>query len=110
MTETKAFHAQHQQLLIEAVHLLTSAARLTWTVDGENGQKHEQQADFAEFVSLALAGAAANVGSIEGLLAGRPGSWEADYVRGLLSGTVGEDERYLLEHRTEPITVVVTVD
>ena len=33
--------------------------------------------DWAAFVTLALAGAAANIGSVYRILAGRPGSWEA---------------------------------
>lgn len=64
----------------------------------------------AEFVTLALAGAAANIGSIETILAGRPGSWEADAVRRLLTATVGPDEQRLLTHRTDPVVVSVHVD
>jgi hypothetical protein len=37
-----------------------------------------EPADFAEFLTLAVASTAANVGGVEELLAGRPGSWEAD--------------------------------
>ena len=66
--------------------------------------------DFAEFVALVLAAAAANVGGIEELLAGRPGSWEAEHVRTLLTSTVGWDEEYLWAHRTEPLVVEVHVD
>jgi hypothetical protein len=57
-----------------------------------------------------VAGAAANLGGIEELLAGRPGSWEAHYVRELLTATVGHDEQYLHSYRTEPLTVRVHVD
>lgn len=103
--------------------MLTAAARLTRPVlqpagntdrNGagrrwvESGQT--EAADWAEFVTQALAGAAANVGSIEAVLAGRPGSWEAAGVRSLLVSTVGEDESYLLEHRTEPVVIDVYVD
>lgn len=66
--------------------------------------------DFAEFVVQALVAAAANVGGVGAVLAGRPGSREADAVRQLLVGTVGEDEEYLLEHRTEPVVVRLFVD
>lgn len=83
-------------VLADAVRVLTEAARTS--------------SDWAEFVTLALAGAAANVGSVEAALAGRPGSWEADGVRSLLTSTVGYDEQYLLEHRTEPVRVVLYVD
>jgi excisionase family DNA binding protein len=46
---------------------------------------------------------------LEAILAGRPGSWEADGVRKLLTGTVGCDEQQLHEHRTEPV-VNIDVD
>jgi hypothetical protein len=85
-----------EQLLIDAVRVLTEAARST--------------SDFAEFVTLAVAGAAANIGGIEQALAGRPGSWEAHYVREMLTSTVGCDEQYLHEHRTQPLVVRVHVD
>src|SRR5262245_33015754 len=44
----------------------------------------------------AVAGAAANVGSVDRALEGRPGSWEAGAVRSLLLSTVGEDPAELL--------------
>ena len=66
-----------------------------------------EPADWAEFITLAVAGAAANVGSIDRALEGRPGSWEADAVRSMLLSTVGEDSAELLRHRTEPIRVVL---
>jgi hypothetical protein len=47
--------------------------------------------DWAEFVTLALAGAAANIGGNEQILACRPGSWEAERVRQTLQSTVGVD-------------------
>jgi hypothetical protein len=65
--------------------------------------------DWAEFVTLALAGAAANAGGIETILSGRPGSWEAERVRQTLQSTV-IDERDLMRHRTEPITVDLWVE
>jgi hypothetical protein len=85
-----------EQLLTDAVRVLTEAARST--------------GDFAEFVTLAVAGAAANIGSTDALLAGRPGSWEAHYVREMLTAAVGYDEQYLMEHRTEPLVVRAHVD
>lgn len=66
--------------------------------------------DMADFLARAAAAAAANLGGIEQLLAGRPGSWEADLVRQLVAGTVGWDSEYLWEHRTEPIMVRVHVE
>lgn len=112
-----------EQLLAEAIRTLTAAARLTRPVlqldeqasaaEGRpvyrDGGRREPE-DWAEFVAQSLAGAAANVGSVEGALAGRPGSWEADAVRRLLTGTVGHDGEYLLERRTEPVDVTVFVE
>lgn len=85
-----------QEVLDDAVRALTEAARAS--------------GDWAEFVTQALAGAAANIGSVEAALAGRPGSWEADGVRNLLASTVGWNDEHLLEHRTEPVRVTVYVD
>ena len=36
------------------------------------------------------------------LIAGRPGSWEADHVRRLIVGTVGEDGAMLSHYRSYP--------
>lgn len=106
------------EVLADAIRVLTEAARqrapeMQWDADSGVWRKdptHTQQADWAEFVTQALAGAAANVGSVDAALAGRPGSWEADAVRNLLYCTVGYDEQYLFEHRTEPLRVVVDVE
>ena len=99
-----------EQLLEDAIRALTAAARLTHTLGAGTEHERQVQADWAEFVTLAVAGAAANLGSVSRALAGRPGSWEADAVRGMLVSTVGEDPAQLLQHRTEPLTVVVDVD
>jgi hypothetical protein len=61
-------------------------------------------------VTLALAGAAANVGGTEQILAGRPGSWEAERVRQTLQSTVGVDDEHLLRHRTEPVVIDLWVE
>ena len=66
------------ELLAAAVTTLTAAVRLTWTVVGPDGATHTGLCDWAEFVTLALAGATANVGSIDAVSSGRPGSWEAN--------------------------------
>lgn len=100
----------YDQLLSDAVSALSAAARLTWTERWPDGTASTRPCDWAEFVSLAMAGAAANIGSIETVLAGRPGSWEADAVRTLLTATVGHDEQQLLGHRTEPVVVNINVD
>lgn len=88
----------------------TRAARLGRAIGAPGGDERTEPIDFAEFVTLAVAGAAANIGGIDAVLAGRPGSWEADYVRNMLVSTVGEDAANLLEHRTEPLRVQVNID
>jgi hypothetical protein len=102
------------EVLADAVRVLTEAARLRRPVlqqarDGgwEPHPLQTEPADWAEFVTLALAGATANVGSVDRALEGRPGSWEAAAVRSLLDSTVGHDSAHLMEHRTEPIRVVL---
>jgi len=100
----------YDQLLRGAVTALTAAARLIRTERSPDGTTSNRPCDWAEFVTLALAGAAANVGGIETVLAGRPGSWEADAVRNLLTATVGHDEQQLLTHRTDPVLVSINVD
>src|SRR5688572_17955745 len=54
-----------------------------------------QGPDAAEVITVVVTAAAANVGGLEVLLAGRPGSWEAAAVRQLVEGTVGADETRL---------------
>jgi hypothetical protein len=56
---------------------------------------HHAGCDIGEWLAAALAQAAARLGSTGALLANRPGSWEASHIRGLLAGTVGEDDEYL---------------
>ena len=110
-------------VLADAIRVLTEAARLRRvvlardeTASAAAGQPvwaptgRTEQADWAEFVTMALAGAAANFGGVEAILAGRPGSWEADGVYQLLASTVGHEQQYLWEHRTEPLMIDVYVD
>ncbi|NTW41542.1 MAG: hypothetical protein HGA44_16960 [Cellulomonadaceae bacterium] len=108
-----------QVVLDEAVAVLTEAARLRRPVlrpvEGqpgrwENDPDRTEPADWAEFVALALAGAAANVGGIDTALEGRFGSWEAAGVRSLLESTVGPDKSGLWAHRTEPVEVTIFVE
>lgn len=84
------------QLLDATITALTEAAR-TGT-------------DWAEFVTLALAGATANIGSVEKILQTRPGSWEAAGIRDLIHSTVGYEDNDLCRHRTTPVRVVVNID
>lgn len=109
--------ASYGDLLADAVDALTAGARWRQPSARQNAQgkwepdpDHTEPGDWAEFVTLALAGAVANVGGIEAALAGRPGSWEAEGVRQLLHGTVGVDAEYLWQHRTEPLEMTIYVD
>lgn len=102
------------EVLADAVRVLTEAARLRRPAmrQGAGGgwEPHPtdtEPADWAEFVTLALAGAAANVGSVARALEGRPGSWEADAVRTVLESAVGHDSAHLMEHRREPVRVTL---
>lgn len=105
----------YREVLDDAVRVLTEAARLTnhrvrQNPDGtwEPDPNADVLAiDWAAFVTDALAGAAANIGGITAILAGRPGSWEASVIRDALSATVGADEWDLWRHRTEPLDVVI---
>lgn len=119
LTDTQAaIPRPYAEVLHDAVSVLTEATRLTnqtmrqtssgqWEVDPD--PRAAVPIDWAEFVTLALAGAAANVGSIEAALAGRPGSWEAERVRQTLQSTVFDDND-LMRHRTNPITVDLWVE
>jgi hypothetical protein len=51
--------------------------------------------DFGGWLADVLAGAAAQLGSADALVAGRPGSWEAALVLQLVHGTVGWDDESL---------------
>jgi hypothetical protein len=59
----------------------------------------EQEHDFGGWLASVLAAAAAELGSSNALTAGRPGSWEADHIRGLVKGTVGWDDDYLSDYK-----------
>jgi hypothetical protein len=69
-----AAHHTYGPLLADAVRVLTTAARLARPAPGGSGEGWDEPVDWAEFVTLALAGAAANIGHVEAVLAGRPGS------------------------------------
>lgn len=106
----------YEQVLTDAIRVLTEAARLTRAtprrrnLPDQTAEPAVEPIDWAEFATQALAGAAANIGGVDAVLAGRPGSWEADALRTLLLSTVGHDEQYLLAHRTEPVVVGVFVN
>lgn len=109
----------YNEVLYDAIAALTEAAHLTNQPMRQNssGQWEPDPApraalpiDWAEFVTHVLAGAAANIGSTEQILAGRPGSWEAKRVRETLQSTVGVDDECLMEHRTEPVSIDLWVE
>jgi transcriptional regulator with XRE-family HTH domain len=109
----------YDEVLYDAIAALTEAAHLTnqpmrQTSSGQWEPDPDPRAalpiDWAEFVTHALAGAAANIGGTEQILAGRPGSWEAERVRQTLQSTVGVDDEHLLQHRTEPVVIDLWVE
>ncbi|WP_018807372.1 hypothetical protein [Salinispora arenicola] len=86
----------HDALIAQAIDVLTSLARTTRVIPVET----TEPVDFADLAAHALTSVAANLGgSVDTLLAARPGSWEADLVRRLVEGT-GRD--YILAWRSEP--------
>jgi hypothetical protein len=106
-------------VLYDAIAVLTEAAHPTnqpmrhnssgqW--EAEPDPRAALPIDWAEFVTLALAGAAANIGGTEQILAGRPGSWEAERVRQTLQSTIGADDEDLVRHRTEPVVIDLWVE
>lgn len=78
-----------QMTVQESVHLATACALVS----------HDAGVDVGEWVALVCATAAATLGSVDGLLANRPGSWEAALVAQLLHGTVGPDAATLVAYR-----------
>lgn len=107
------------EVLRDAIDVLTEASRLTnqpmrkassgeWEPDPD--PRAALPIDWAAFVTDALAGAAANAGGIDAILAGRPGSWEAQVVGDALRAAVGHDEWDLWRHRTEPVLVDLWVE
>jgi hypothetical protein len=96
-----AYQDEYTALWEVAVDTLTAAVRLRHPKHGE--------LDFAGFLASALAAVAANVGSTDRVIAGRPGSWEADLVERLLTGTVANDPEELARYRTEPIVIHLNV-
>jgi hypothetical protein len=59
----------------------------------------EREPDFGGWLAGVLAVAAAELGGSGALTVGRPGSWEAAHVRGLVHGTVGWDDDVLADYR-----------
>jgi hypothetical protein len=91
---------QSQKCHDEAVAALTTAAG----IEGGHGP-----GDVAGFLAGVLVEVAANLGSVDRLMAGRPGSWEADLVERLVTGTTGDRPEDLIRYRTAPVVVPLNV-
>ncbi|WP_028473784.1 hypothetical protein [Nocardioides alkalitolerans] len=102
-----AWLRDYYEHLEAAIAALTAGARLRRPHPTTAQTEQTDQTDWAEFVTLAVTGAVANLGDVEAALAGRPGSWEAESVRAMVRSTVGEDPQGLLQHRREPVRVRV---
>lgn len=96
-----ALSEEEAGLYTDAVTMLTQAATRR---DSHGGPR-----DFADFLAHVLAATAANVGGPDQLLAGRPGSWEASYVDGLIRGTMGSQPEDWCWYRTQPVVVPLNV-
>ena len=97
-TPQQSVVADGPQTLQAAIDALTTAAQPANNID------------FAELVTLAVAGAVANVGGLEFALSRRSGSWEADLVGQILQSTVGDEPEDLFAHRTVPLVIDVYPD
>lgn len=86
-----------------AIAALTAAARQTRVRGAGTDQATVEPVDFGEIASYVLTAVAANLGGVEELLAGRPGSWEADHVRQFVHSTAGDDDADLWRYRTDPV-------
>jgi hypothetical protein len=89
-------------LQAQAIATLTTAARQKRIRGRGTDAEQSEPIDFAEFACHVITATAANLGSVETLLAGRPGSWEADLVRQIVTSTAGDE---LWRWRTEPLRV-----
>lgn len=96
--------------IADAIAALTTAARRERTIGAGTPNEHTEPVDFGEIACHVITAVAANVGGVEALLAGRPGSWEADYVRQIVQSTAGDDDTELMRYRTEPVRIEVDIE
>lgn len=96
--------------IADAIAALTAAARRERTIGAGTPNEHTEPVDFGEIACHVITAVAANVGGVEVLLSGRPGSWEADYVRQIVQSTAGGDDTELLRYRTEPVRIEFDVE
>ena len=118
LIETETTSARpYDEVLYDAISALPEATRLTNQPMSQTSSGRWEpdpirallcRSTRPEFVTRALAGAAANVGSTAKILSGRPAPGAAR-VREVPESTVGADER-LLQQRTTPVTVDLWVD
>lgn len=95
-------------LVGQAIEVLTSLARQTRVRGTGTPAEATEPVDFADLAAHVLTSVAANLGGVETLLAGRPGSWEAALVRQLIEGTAPDDQ--ILAWRTEPYRIHLSAD
>lgn len=95
-----------EQPIAMAITALTAAAQQTRTRGAGTEQATTEPVDFAEIACHVLTVVAASTGGVERLLAGRPGSWEADLIRQIIHNTAGD---HLDRYRTLPIRLGVDV-
>ena len=96
------------ELQARAIDALTQIARQTREVGAGTPSAHHESVDMAEVIVGTVTAVAANLGSAENLLSGRPGSWEAGHVRDIVTSACPDEE--LWRWRTEPVRVVVADD
>jgi hypothetical protein len=97
---------EYGEPIATAITALTAAAKQTRTRGAGTEQATTEPVDFAEIACHVLTVVAANTGGVERLLAGRPGSWEADLIRQIIHNTAGD---HLDRYRTLPIRLGVDV-
>jgi hypothetical protein len=88
-------------------HTMTDASGVNnndYTHDARNAilAAVREQHDFAGWLASVLSAVAADLGSSDALIAGRPGSWEADLIRQLVKGTIGWADDYRADYK-EPL-------
>ena len=92
----------------QAIAALTSAAKQTRTRGGGTEFVIEEPVDAAEIIVHVITAVAANLGGVDQLIAGRPGSWEAGLVERLVLSNIADDND-LLRYRTDPIRLHLDV-
>lgn len=108
----------YSELLADAIGVLTTAVRRRRPVVRQDDRgrlvadpERSEPGDWAQFVTVALAAAAANNGGIVAVLAASlPESEEAAGLRQLLHTIVGYDESNLWAYRTEPVEIRLCVN